>query len=356
MRPISLDVFLFHLGLAIVMFLVVNWLGKRSIAIGYIHISVFAQEDPAPAFNFIFRVLSPVVFLLLVSVALYATHLDRFVGNIFLVVFYYFGIRLLFNALTERWGLLNWMSLGPQIIVTVALSLLSYSYLIQKRNILLPNLDTIGNQVWLAIAVFLYALLNRVRIPQAGTERRKRSYLRHRYTKFQSRYGSVVRKHTSNSKLEALVFAVMILETFNRPKAYRLIERVLFPIGWVKSLGIMQVRATENISDLESVNLGAAKIISDHAKALAELKIRLEEDRLRGRQDIIWKVSDLEEGKARYLEHRVIHETLVKYNYSGDYAREIEELHEIILKEFYPDCKGSLLGDLLSQIQPIKKT
>jgi hypothetical protein len=148
----------------------------------------------------------------------------------------------------------------------------------------------------------------------------------------------------------------MILETFNRPKAYRLIERVLFPIGWVKSLGIMQVRATENISDLESVNLGAAKIISDHAKALAELKIRLEEDRLRGRQDIIWKVSDLEEGKARYLEHRVIHETLVKYNYSGDYAREIEELHEIILKEFYPDCKGSLLGDLLSQIQPIKKT
>ena len=206
----SLDVFLFQLGLAIVMFLVVNWLGKRSIALGYIHLSVFAKEDPAPAFNFTFRVLAPVVFLLLVSVGLYAIHLDRFVGNIFLVVFYYFGIRLLFNALSERWRLLNWMSLGPQIIVTVALSWLCYYYLIKNRSILFPNLDTIGNELWLAIVVFLYALLNRVRATGKGNEQRKRAYLRNRYTKFADRYGSVIRKHTSNCKLEALVFAIMM--------------------------------------------------------------------------------------------------------------------------------------------------
>jgi len=351
----SLDVFLFHFGLAIVMFFVVNWLGKRSIPLGYIHLSVFAREDPAPAFNFTFRVLAPVVFLLLVSVALYAIHLDRFVGNIFLVVFYYFGIRLLFNAFSERWRLLNWMSWGPQIIVTVALSWLSYSYLIKNRSILFPNLDTIGKELWLAIAVFLYALLNRVRLAGKGTEQRKRAYLRHRYTKFERRYGSVVRKHTSNCKLEALVFAVMILEAFNRPKLYRLIERMLFPLGRAKSLGIMQVKARENISDLESVDLGTAKIVSDHVKALAELKIGLEEDRLRGIRDIIWDIRD-PESFAHRLEDRVIHQTLVKYNYSGDYAREIEDLHRIILKEFYPHCKDSLLGDILSQIQPIKKT
>jgi hypothetical protein len=335
----TLDVFLFHLGLAIVMFFVVNWLGKQSISLGYIHLSVFAREDPAPAFNFTLRVLAPVVFLVLVSVALYVAHLDRFVGNIFLVVIYYFAIRLLFNALSERWRLLNWMSLSPQIIVTIALSWLSYSYLIQKRNVLFPNLDTIGNEVWLAIAVFLYVLLNRVRTARTGTEQRKKAYLRHRYTKFEGLYGSVVRKHTSNCKLEALVFAVMILEAFNRPKLYRLIERALFPIGGAKSLGIMQTKAEENISDLESVDLGTAKIVSDHAEALAELKISPVEDKMRGMMG--------PERFADHLENRVIHQTLVKYNYSGDYAREIEELHGIILREFYPYCKDSLLGDVL---------
>src|SRR4030042_6807134 len=159
----NLDVFLVHLGFAIVMFFVVNWLGKRSISLGYIHLSVFAKEDPAPAFNFTFRTLTPVVCLLLISAALYAIDLDRFVNNIFLVVLYYFGIRLLFNAFSERWRLLNWMSLGPQIIVTVVLSWLSYSYLIKNRNLLFPHFETIGNEVWLAIAIFLYALLNRVR-------------------------------------------------------------------------------------------------------------------------------------------------------------------------------------------------
>ena len=351
----NLDVFLFHLGFAIVMFFVVNWLGKRSISLGYIHLSVFAKEDPAPAFNFTFRTLTPVVCLLLISAALYAIDLDRFVNNIFLVVLYYFGIRLLFNTFSERWRLLNWMSLGPQIIVTVVLSWLSYSYLIKNRNLLFPNLETIGNEVWLAIAIFLYALLNRVRSVGPGSEERKRAYLRHRYTKFERRYGSVVRKHTSNCRLEALVFALMIIESFNRPKLYRLIERILFPLGLAKSLGIMQVKATKNISDLESVDLGTAKIISDHAKALVELKIGLEEDRLRGRQDIIWKIKDLEEGKAKYLENRVIHETLVKYNYSGDYAREIEDLYGILLRDFYPHCKDSLLSDVLSQIQSLEK-
>ena len=141
------------------MFFIVNWLGKQSTSLGYIHLSVFARDDPAPAFNFIFRVLSPVVYLLLVSAALYALHLDRFVENIFFIVLYYFGIRLLFNVASERWRLLNWISLGPQIVVTLVLSALSYSYLIRERNVLFPNLETIGKQVWLAIAVLFVCIV-----------------------------------------------------------------------------------------------------------------------------------------------------------------------------------------------------
>ena len=58
-----MEVFLVHLGLAIILFFTVNWLGKRSASFGYMHLSVFVRSDPAPAFNFIFRVFCPVVYL-----------------------------------------------------------------------------------------------------------------------------------------------------------------------------------------------------------------------------------------------------------------------------------------------------
>ena len=342
----SLDVILVHLGLAIMMFFIVNWLGKQSTSLGYIHLSVFARDDPAPAFNFTFRVLSPSFISCLFLLHCTPSIWNRSVQNIFFIVLYYFGFRLLFNVASERWRLLNWISLGPQIVVTVVLSVISYSYLIRERNVLFPNLETIGNQAWLAIAVFLYALFNRVRVVAPRTEQRKRAYVWHRYTKFDARYGSVVRKHTSNCKLEALIFAVMILEAFNRPKLYRIVEGMLFWTGYPRSFGIMQVKAAKNVSDLQSVDLGAAKIVSDHSEALAELKLDPAVNLLR--KNMSPKLF------ADHLENRVIHQTLVKYNYSGDDARDVEDLHKVVLKEFYAHCEDSLLGDVLSDTHPKK--
>ena len=156
----------------------------------------------------------------------------------------------------------------------------------------------------------------------------------------------MVRKHTSNCKLEALIFAVMILEAFNRPKLYRIVEGMLFWTGYPRSLGIMQVKAAKNVSDLQSVDLGAAKIVSDHSEVLAELKLDPAESLLR--ENMNPKLF------AEHLENRVVHRTLIKYNYSGDYARDVEDLHKLILKEFYTHCEDSLLGGVLSDMQPKK--
>ena len=70
---------------------------------------------------------------------------------------------------------------------------------------------------------------------------------------------------------------------------------MISPLGLAKSLGIMQVKAKENISDLESVDLGTAKIVSNLSKVLAELKIGPVEDKARGIMDpesshAIWKI------------------------------------------------------------------
>ena len=41
------------LFLAILFFYIINWIGKQSVSLGYIHLSVMVKDDEAPAFNFI---------------------------------------------------------------------------------------------------------------------------------------------------------------------------------------------------------------------------------------------------------------------------------------------------------------
>ena len=60
-----------HILLAALLFLLVNWIGKHSIAAGYTQLSLFAKADEAPAFNVVFRALAPTVFLILSASLLY---------------------------------------------------------------------------------------------------------------------------------------------------------------------------------------------------------------------------------------------------------------------------------------------
>ena len=50
---------LVHFALAIILFFVVNWIGARAVSVGYMQLDIAIQEDAAPAFNFLFKVLAP---------------------------------------------------------------------------------------------------------------------------------------------------------------------------------------------------------------------------------------------------------------------------------------------------------
>ncbi len=58
-----MEILLAHVLLAALLFMIVNWIGRHSIASGYHQLTLFAKVDEAPAFNFVFRVLAPTVFL-----------------------------------------------------------------------------------------------------------------------------------------------------------------------------------------------------------------------------------------------------------------------------------------------------
>lgn len=288
--------------LAALLFMLVNWIGKHSIASGYHQLSLFAKVDEAPAFNFLFRVLAPTVFLVVTAALFYWMGLDEFVVGYYRVAIYYVLLRWLFNLLVGRARLLNWASQLGVASATCVLAFFVDKHLIATRQSLLPDPASLGNELWLLVIVFLFQAANQLRFSQEGTIRRKDAYLRRRFTDLRARFGKQVTEVAGNDRAtERLAYAVMIYETFNRPPIYQAIERYLiFPFKKPTSLGPMQVLASERISDEESVLRGVARLSSGLA---------------------------LQPDQTEYMYDRV-QRALHAYNVRSDYVSEVFAVYE----------------------------
>lgn len=162
-----------HVILAVLLFFCINWLGKHSSTFGYLQLSLNPAKDEAPAFNFALKTLAPSVYVILISTVLYLIHFEKPVREIWLVTLYYFLFRVLYNVILERAVLLNWVYIIIQTTVGVAVAYLAYAHLILPRHPLLPNAESIGEQLWVIIALFFYAALTMYgrRIPALCAEK-----------------------------------------------------------------------------------------------------------------------------------------------------------------------------------------
>lgn len=104
----TIGIILLQFGLGILLFFIINIIGRHSYSIGYVSVSVFAKVEEAPAFNYLIRVLTPTIFLIITESILYGLKLDNFVRDFYFVSLYYILFRLVFNVLTGRLLLLNW--------------------------------------------------------------------------------------------------------------------------------------------------------------------------------------------------------------------------------------------------------
>jgi hypothetical protein len=318
-----LNLIIAHIGLATVLFFLLNWIGNHSIHTGYIRMSILAKADEAPAFNFIYRVFSPVAYITVVSAVFYQLNQNWLIQNIYLVVVYYFVFRLAFNLLTERRLLLNWFTQIAYMLVSIPMSYYVYDKLILHKEFLFPTADELGSAVWLAIIAYVYHTFNSVKFSDERTKTRKANYLDNRYKKYKNTYGTIIENIARAKHLEALIYAILITEAFNRPKAYRLIENLLFHFGFAKTLGIMQVTTEKYINDIESVKLGAKKIVNDYEKA--ELKKKEEKE----------KLEDGEDAAESYTLWQIRRETIEQYNPDNDYIREVDDLYDEIFNKYY---------------------
>lgn len=310
-----------HILLGIILFLIINWIGKHSYSIGYMEISLFVETEEAPALNFAIRVLTPIVFIIVVSSVLYYFGLDRFVKNIFLVNLYYIVFRLLFNLATNRGLLLNWYRQFLYWFAIIIISYFVYEKLISVKKNILPDFTTIANELWIIILVFLFQVANNIRLSQEGTFKRKIGYLESRLTKFQSLYGTIIKPITQNQHLEAVVYAILIYEDFNRPKVIRFIENAKqYFTKKPHTTGVMQVRSDTILSDEQSVKIGTNKILDAYKKYLTDIKDK----------------------PNYYSEYNAYYAIISDYNGGNRYMYEVADLASIIKENFYKETIDSL--------------
>jgi hypothetical protein len=316
-----IEIHLLHFILGVILFFIINWIGRHSYSVGYMQISMFLKVEEAPAFNFLLRIISPIVYLFIISAILYKIGLDRFVVNIYFISIYYILFRLFFNLITNRGLLMNWYRQVLYWISIITISYYSYTEIIYKRENILPDFETISNELWIIILIFIFHTLNQIRISSDKTIQRKDNYLKSRLSHFKGKYDDLVNEKINNDKLKSIAYALMIYEDFNRPKAARFIENARFKLtGKKHSLGLMQVQTTEFINDKKSVELGLDKIIKAYQKTLKKKGLDKEET-----IDIL--LSDAWSNEWS-MEQRIISD----YNKDNAYVYEIRTLTEKIFE------------------------
>ncbi len=250
-------IFLLYFLLAGVLFLSINWIGRHAVDFGYSSSNLFETPTESVALNILVRVVAPTVFIVIFSAACVSFGEPQLRLGIYWTVIIYYVIRAMVIVAIDRVVLVNWWRYFAQAALGSILSYWAYVSLILPNKSLLPNLETIGNEVWLAIFAFLYAISNKVELSENAVERRKQNYITQSYRKIRNSFSDVIEESENEDELKLLVYGVAIYENYCRPPFIRMFERAIF---WreTATTGLMQVSDRKSLSDFESVCAGVS--------------------------------------------------------------------------------------------------
>ena len=151
MDYIPLAQFLMHVGLALALFFIVNWIGKHAIDFGYAGTSLFEEQNESIALNFFIRALSPTVFIIIFSAVAIAIDRPELRLCVVMVVPYYYLLRAIVIRLFNRHRLISWPRYVLHSVFGILFAVLAYKYLILPKRTLLPDLESAGNELWLGV-------------------------------------------------------------------------------------------------------------------------------------------------------------------------------------------------------------
>lgn len=306
-----------YTAMALSLFLIVNWIGRGSVASGYNSMELLPTSDEAPALNVSIRVATPIVFTIIVATLLYEIGWGTFVAKIYIVAIIYVAFRWIFNIAWDRSLLVNWPKEIVLGVVIIVLNWIITQHLLKNRTSLLPESSNFISELWVLICLYLYKILNRIRIGEGQGTQRKYKHIYSKANRFFKIYGELITAHTNNDKLKAVILAVMIYENFNRPRIARALENVMGKLGKAKTFGLMQVTSSQPLNDWESVELGIKKIVT------------------------AW-----EREKFVFHSYSAEHNTAVgiirDYNADDDYVSEVIEIADIVESRLYKGTNDKL--------------
>jgi hypothetical protein len=329
------DVVVVHLMLAVVLFFLLNWIGGHAtVTTRYYQITYFSRHDEAPAFNIIFRVLAPVVYIVIVGAMLYGLGRPRYVAALYMVVVYQQAIRWSYLLLYGRRLLVRWRVQFAIAAASTTLAVAIYRVIVSNPARLLPDSQNLANELWLVILAFIYKVADQSQVSANANIQKKEHYLARRYEGLRAEFGDVIAKWVPSRQVEPLVYAVLIYETFNRPPFARLLERVL-PLGGPRSYGPMQVQAGRPLSDEESVREGSQKLYATYQD-------------VRGQSEKSYAAADAANGHPSYPAYWVHREAAAaaaaSYNVRSDYGPEVMSIHDFLVQKYYPDAMDDTVG------------
>lgn len=132
-----------------------------------------------------------------------------------------------------------------------------YRIIISNEVLLTPEIASLRDELWLLVFLFIYKLISNTNFTY---QYNREKYIRSKFHDFYKKYHSTIKEVTNEKYIWPIVYAIMIIENFNRPPMVRLLEYVLFFFNRAKTLGIMQVKNKKRINDIESVRQGTAII------------------------------------------------------------------------------------------------
>ena len=266
-----MEIILTHIILAVVLFLIQNWIGERSYSKGYIRFSLLDDRDEALSINFAIKVFSPIVYLILCVALLQFFKLNNLNENIINVVYYYLIFRILLIILYERITIVNWARIFFYYFSIIIVSIIIYRNFINSVETLLPNFSEIKNEIWLLVIVFIYQIGNGIQDKRIDNplyepeqaflpelKRRKKKYINRRFKEFSQKFDEAINAICNKDEsFKIIIYSIIIFENFNRPRIIRIIERIYCKFTKrLTSQGIMQINSVVPISDLESVKKG----------------------------------------------------------------------------------------------------
>ena len=248
----TLLILFLHLVAAVFLFFLIKWIGQHAVDFGYSSTSLFDDGEESVALNLFVKSLLPTVFIIFLSAFAVALGHSDFRIGIPTVVYAYFLIRFAAIFFFDRARLVSWPKFVAHAGIGITLSHLAYDHLILPNLSLLPDLKTVGNELWLAIFAFLYAIANKVPLPTEPAARRKNSFIRSKMVELKRSFGDQIDQEVNDELLKLMIYSIAVAEDYARPKSVRFLERLL-PHSLSKTTGIMQIRSESRLSDSESV-------------------------------------------------------------------------------------------------------